>query len=145
MDPAYDFEKLAREIVINRLAALGDKAAEAAGEEVRKILVPALKGTKQDPKVTVAAVCRGVMGGLLLLNQDVAKAAAEVLGGLAHVAQEAPVSPEDLMTWAMDGMADVALLAGPEAMHAMESSIEERFMGAGSVFQQACQAKKGAA
>lgn len=146
----YDFEKLTREIVVSRFGDLAEKAPDAAAEVARKTLVTTLTGTatRQDPKVTVTAVCRGLLGGLLFINQDLAAAAVRVLRVLGDVAVDAHLSPEDLMTWAMEGFAAVAVVAGPDAEHAIETAIEQEFMGAGSVFTAACaaaRAQKGAA
>jgi len=146
----YDFEKLTREIVVSRFGDLAEKAPEAAAEVARKTLVTTLtdKAARQDPRLTVTAVCRGLLGGLLFINQDLPAAAVRVLRVLGDVAVDVHLSPEDLMTWAMEGFAAVAVVAGPEAEHGIETAIEQQLMGAGSVFTAACaaaRAQKGAA
>lgn len=135
----YDFEKLAREIVAGRLAGLTDKAPEASAEIAKRILIAALQSTreKQDPRESVTAICRGVLGGLLMIDADLARAAPLILKELGHVSHEVPLAPEDLMTWAMDGFAQVAASAGPDAAHRMETAIEDAIMGAGAVFGKA--------
>ncbi len=140
----YDFEKLTREIVVSQFGSLADKAPEAAAEMARKTLVTSLQGTaaKQDPHLTVAAVCRGLLGGLLFINQDLPSTVTRVLRALGEVAADVHLSPEDLMTWAMEGFAAVAVVAGAEAQSAIESAIEQDFMGAGGVFVAACAAAK---
>jgi hypothetical protein len=137
----YDFEKLAREIVAGRLAGLAERAPEAAAEIAKRILVAALQSTRtrQDPAKTTESVCRGVLGGLVLINQDLAAAAPLILKEMAHVSHDVPISPEDLMTWAMDGFGRVAVLAGPEAEHAIQMAIDREFHGAGEVFGKACE------
>jgi hypothetical protein len=145
----YNFEKLAREIVAGRLAGLADRAPEAAAEIAKRILIAALQSTreKQDPRESVEAICRGVLGGLMLINQDLSRAAPLILKELGHVSHEVPLSPEDLMTWAMDGFAQVAVLAGDDSPLKIENAIDASFMGAGRVFATACareRAKAGA-
>lgn len=138
---SYDFEKLAREIVAGRLAGLAERAPETAAEIAKRILISALQstGNKQDPRQSTAAICRGVLGGLMLINQDLSQAAPLILRELAAVSHEVPIANEDLMTWAMEGFASVAVLAGPEPEHAMQLAIDQAFMGAGEVFGKACE------
>lgn len=147
-EPAYDFEKLAREITASKLKDAGEKVAESAAQVAKDMLTSSLKstGSKQDPKITVVAVCRGVLGGLLLNGQPLDGPCVAVLNVMADVSHTVTVTPEDLMTWAMQGFAEIAAMAGPEASHTIESAIESSFMGAGAVFAQACAEarKKGA-
>lgn len=140
----YDFEKLAREIVISRLAGLPN-ASEAAAEIAKKIIVAGIKSTKvrQDPHLTVASACRGVLGGMLVLNKDLGETAVRVLREIPHIAHEVPIDPGDLMTWGMEGMAEVARMAGREASQHVQERIEESFMGAGAVFSQLCSRAAG--
>ncbi len=139
-EEGYDFEKLAREIVSTRLAETGDKAPAVVAEIARTILISALKSTrsKQNPMLSVAGICRGALAGLLVVNGDLAQAAPLILKELAYVSDQVPISPEDLMTWAMKGFADIAVIAGPDATSAIESAIDRSFMGAGTVFAGAC-------
>lgn len=130
----FDFEKLGKEIVVNRFKDLEDPYA-LAGEAARKIAVAAVTSTRdrQDPHVTVAAACRGVMGGMVLIEKDLPKTAVALLSQMAAVADEAHLDPADCMTWAMEGIAPIAKVAhgGPDEVRA---AIEENFMGAGEVF-----------
>lgn len=134
MEPEYDFEKLAYEIVSSRLKEAED-APSAAGEIAKAMTVKGVAGTrgKQDPRATVVAVCRGTMRGLLILEKDLPAAAVAVLGHMGEVANDSGLDPADCMTWAMEGIAPVAKLspAGPDPIRA---AIEEKFMGAGEVF-----------
>ncbi len=132
----YDFEKLAREIVIEKLMHVQDGPALAA-EVVRKIAVTGLAGTsgRQEPRLTVAAACRGVMSGMLLIEKDLPKTAVALLRQMAHIAQEANLDPAECMTWAMEGIAPVVNLAPDGSSEAVSAAIEENFMGAGEVFQ----------
>ena len=132
----YDFEKLAKEIMVEKLGAAADAPALAA-DVVRKIAVAGLAGTsgRQEPRVTVAAACRGVMSGMLLNEQDLAKTAVALLHQMAVIAQEANLDPADCMTWAMEGIAPVIRLAPGGAADAVGAAIEENFMGAGPIFE----------
>ena len=132
----YDFEKLAKEIVIAKLKETSDPAALAA-DVVRQIAVTGLAGTRaqQEPRVTVAAACRGVMAGMLLSEMDLAKTAVSLLSQMALIAQESSLDPADCMTWAMEGFAPVVKLAPLGAADAVGAAIEQNFMGAGQVFE----------
>ena len=135
----YDFEKLAREIVASRLAEL-EKAPQAAGEIAKKIIVAAVQSTKvrQDPHLTVCAVCRGVLGGMLLINKNLPEAAVKVLQEMPAISHDVHLDPGDLMTWGMEGIASVCRMAGEGARHDVQVAIEESFMGAGEVFSEIC-------
>jgi hypothetical protein len=131
----FDFEKLGKEIVVSKLQGVEDPYA-LAGEAAHKIAVAAVAGTRsrQSPEVTLAAVCRGVASGMVLLEKDLPRTAVSLLGQMAIVAQETNLDPADCMTWAMEGLAPVAKLSagGPDAVRA---AIDEQFMGAGEVFE----------
>lgn len=136
----YDFEKLAREIVVSRLGSLA-KAPEAAAEIAKKIIVAGVRSTKvrQDPRLTVSLVCRGVLSGMLVLDKDLGETAVRVLREIPLIAHEVPLDPGDLMTWAMEGIASVAHLAGQDARLDIQGRIEESFLGAGAVFARLCE------
>ena len=131
----YDFEKLAREIVIEKLKDSSDPPALAA-EVVRQIAVAGLAGAngRQEPRVTVAAACRGAMAGMLLHEKDLAKTAVAMLAQMAAIAEESHLDPGECMTWAMEGIAPVVKMAPGVAADAVGTAIEESFMGAGEVF-----------
>ena len=137
----YDFEKLAREIVLTQLSGMAEKAPEAAAQAARRILVSGVTSThqRQDPHLTVTAVCRGILGGMMVANQDLPQTVVLTLQQLGDASHEVPLSPEDLMTWAMEGFASVAVVAGPRAMDAIEAEIESKIMGAGTVFRNLCE------
>ena len=132
----YDFEKLAKEIVVEKLKNAPDPAA-VAGEVVHKIALAALKatGTRQEPRVTIAAACRGAMAGMVLIEQDLPKTAVALVAQMAQVAQESGLDPAECMTWAMEGIAPVVKVAPAGSADAVGDAIEERFMGARDAFQ----------
>lgn len=136
-----DLEKLARDITSDRLKAL-DNADVAAAEIAAKIIVSAVKNTqqRQDPHLTVTAVCRGVMAGILLIEKDLPMAAGELLLCMGHLAQELHLDPQEMMTWCMEGISGVAVMANEQTRLAIRNKIDEKFMGAGAVFGDLCEA-----
>jgi aryl-alcohol dehydrogenase-like predicted oxidoreductase len=98
---------------------------------------------KQPPEVSVAAACKGVVSGLVLLERDLPAPVVAILSQMGSVAQETGQDPAEMMTWAMRGIAPVCVLAGADKCSAVEEAIEAKFMGAGAVFSAACAATKG--
>ena len=133
----YDFEKLGKEIVVSRFKDLEDPYS-LAGEAARKIAVAGVTSTRasQDPRVTVAAVCRGVSAGMLLLEKDLPKTAVALLTQMGAVAQETNLDPAECMSWAMEGIAPIAKIAPGSGADGVRAAIDEVFMGAGEVFEQ---------
>jgi hypothetical protein len=131
----YDFEKLAKEIVVEKLKNAQDPAS-VAGEIVHKIALAALKGTKdrQEPRVTVVAACRGAMAGMVLIEKDLPKTAVALVAQMASIAHESGLDPAECMTWAMEGIAPVVKVAPAGSADAVGDAIEERFMGAREAF-----------
>ena len=132
----YDFEKLAKEIVMEKLKDAADPPALAA-EIAHKIAVSGLAGTRdrQEPRVTVTAACRGVMAGMLLIEKDLPKTAVALLAQMALIAQEANLDPAECMTWAMEGIAPGVKVAPGGAADAVGAAIAENFMGVGEIFE----------
>ena len=133
----YDFEKLAREILSSRIGEL-EKKPELAADIAREMIVPAVKSTRQrqDPRATVAAVARGVLGGLMLLGKSLPEGAVSLLKSMGSVASDAHLDPQDVMIWSMEGIASVCKVAGAQTSDRVGAVIEENFMGAGAVFQE---------
>ena len=133
----YDFEKLAREIITSRLKELPAEAAAAAAAEVAsKIIVAgvASTGRRQDPHLTVMGVCRGIMAGMLLIEKDLVATSVELVKSMAHLAQETHLDPADMMTWAMEAIAAVAVLGNSDLRANVREALEHNFMGTGEVF-----------
>jgi hypothetical protein len=133
----FNLENLTKEIVLERFKNVSDAPA-VAGEIARQIVAKAVTGTSQPPRESVIATCRGLMSGMLLLEKDLAVTAVAILNQMDAVAQESHQDPAELMTWAMEGIAPVAKLAGRDACAAVENAIEASFMGAGQVFAKSC-------
>jgi hypothetical protein len=136
----YNLEKLAKEIVIDCLKGTDD-APSGAGEFARQFVTRAITSTqaRQAPRDSVTATCRGLMSGMLLLEKDLPLTAVAILSQMNAVAVATHQDPAELMTWAMEGIAPIAKLAGDQTRAAIESSIEGSFMGAGQVFSRACE------
>jgi len=135
----FNLEKLAQQIVIERFENVSD-VAEGAGAVARKIVTQAVTGTlaRQSPRISVTAVCRGLMSGMLIANKNLAPAAVAILNQMSAVANETHQDPAEMMTWAMEGIAPVATMAGEPVRAAVEHAIDQAFMGAGTVFARAC-------
>jgi hypothetical protein len=136
----FNLEKLAKEIVIERFKNVAD-APSGAGEVARLVVTKAITGTqaRQTPRVTVTATCRGLMSGMLLLEKDLPRTAVAILRQMNAVAVETHQDPAELMTWAMEGFAPVAKLAGRHSCESIKHAIDADFMGAGNVFASACE------
>lgn len=136
----YDFEKLAREIVADRLKGLSN-VPDAAAEIAAKIILSAVESTRrrQDPSQSVAAVCRGVMSGLLLIEKPLPEPAVGLLSKMGDLAGQLGLDPGEMMTWAMTGIADVAVMAPGHGCYEISAAVERRFMGAGQVFDKLCE------
>jgi hypothetical protein len=138
---AFDFEKLAKDVVTGRLKDVAD-VPSAAAEVARKMIVTAVgsTGSAQEPRKTVADVCRGIMGGALLLEKELPPVAVALLGETAVIANELHLDPMEMMTWAMEGIAAVCHMAGAHVEQGVQEAIEQKFMGAGEAFAAACAA-----
>ena len=136
-----ELEKQAKDAVAASIAA--DSAAGAA------LTVPVMcqhishaARVNADPKPGVIAVCRGSMQAVLLGGQNVPDAAVALMDALPNMSLMMRAGPEDLMSWVMEGIADVTPMAGPEVRDALRTKIEEKYMGASSIFDAFCEAAK---
>lgn len=96
--------------------------------------------TNADPRPAVVAACRGAMNAVLLGGQSVPDAAVGLLEALPNMSLMMRAGPEDLMSWVMEGIADVTPMAGATVRDAVCSKIEEKFMGASAIFNELCDA-----
>ena len=128
-----DLEKLAKEFVLERLKSVADPYA-LAGDIARKIAVAGARSSSE-PRAAVSAACRGVIGGMLILEKNLPKTAVALLAQMAVVAQEAHLDPGDCMTWAMEGIAPVCKLAPNDMGSEVRAALEAAFMGAGDIFE----------
>lgn len=94
----------------------------------------------KEPKAAIIAVTRGAMNAVLLGGQNVPDAAVALLEALPNTSLIMRTGPEDLMSWVMEGIADVTPVAGPDVRDALRVAIEEKFMGASVIFDALCDA-----
>ena len=132
----YEFEAIAKEIVISRLNDSTD-AHSAAADVARAILVAAIMNTRahQNPRLTVVSVCRGVMEGLKLGGKDLPKSAVALIEQMAPVAQESYLDTSACRAWAMEAIAPVCR----QELEAARAAIEKNRAGDGAVFDKAVQ------
>jgi len=140
----FDFEKLACEITVSQLKGIGHAPNVAAGI-AGNMIVAGVASTRerQEPRLTVTGVCRGVLSGMRSIEGDLAATAVEILHSMAHLAQEVQQDPDDMRTWAMDAIVMVAASGQPDLKEKLRVALEADFMGAGDIFTALC-AKAGA-
>jgi len=136
-----DFEKQAKDAVAASIAADSVAGAVLTVPVICQQISHATRMTK-DPKPSVIAVCRGAMQAVLLGGQNVPDTAVALLEALPNMSLMMRAGPEDLMSWVMEGIADVTPVAGPDVRDAVSAKIEERFMGASTIFNGFCEAAK---
>ncbi|MBI3551737.1 MAG: hypothetical protein HY077_04405 [Elusimicrobia bacterium] len=132
--PGPDYEKQARETVA-RLTLGGDGPGKAAAL-ITQLIGQAARSSK-DPHAVVVAVCRGAMDGAHISGQSLPETAIKVLESLPNMSLMMRSGPEELMSWVMEGIAEVTPGVGGEVRDAIHAKIEEKFMGA--VFDGLCQ------
>ena len=134
-----DFEKQAKDAVAACIAADPVAGAALTAPIMCQHISHACRLSKE-PKPAVVAVCRGAMNAVLLGGQSVPDAAVALLEALPNTSLMMRTSPEDLMSWVMEGVADVTPMAGAEVRDAICAKIEEKFMGASAIFVEFCEA-----
>lgn len=134
-----DFEKQAKDAVASSIAA-NPAAGTALTVPVMCQQISHAARLSKDPRPAVVAVCRGSMSAVLLAGQSVPDAAVALMDALPNISLMMRAGPEDLMSWVMEGIADVTPVAGPEVRDALRDKIEEKFMGASSIFDGFCDA-----
>ncbi len=134
-----DFEKQAKDAVAAVITVDPVAGAASTVPIMCRHLSHAARISK-DPKPAVIAVCRGSMKALLLGGQNVPDAAMALMEALPNMSLMMRTGPEDLMSWVMEGIADVIPMAGVEVRDALSTKIEEKFMGVSSIFEGFCEA-----
>lgn len=134
-----DYEKQAKDAVA---AVIAKNAASGAALTVPVMCqhISHAARLSKDPKGAIVAVCRGSMNAVLLGGQSVPDAAVALLEALPNMSLMMSTGPEDLMSWVMEGIADVTPVAGPDVRDALRVKIEEKFMGASVIFDALCDA-----
>lgn len=142
-DPT-DFEAQAKDAVMACIKADPAGGAAKIVPVICQHLAHAARMTKE-PKNPVVAACRGGFNAVLLGGQSVPDAAIGVMEALSGMSLSMRTSPEDLMSWVMEGAADVMPMAGATVRDALHTRIEEKYMGASSIFGKFCEAAKNRA
>jgi hypothetical protein len=132
-----DFEKQAKEAVAASIA-LGSAAVLTVPIMCQQLSHAARMSA--DPRIAVIAVCRGSMKAVLLGGQSVPDTAIALMEALPDMSLMMRAGPEDLMSWVMEGIADVTPMAGADVRETLRARIEEKFMGASSIFDAYCEA-----
>lgn len=134
-----DFEKQAKDAVTASIKADSVAGAVLTVPVMCQQISHAARMSK-DPKAAIIAVCRGSMNAVLLGGQSVPDATVALMEALPNTSLMMRTSPEDLMSWVMEGIADVTPMAGAEVRDAVSARIEEKFMGASMIFNEYCEA-----
>ncbi|MEE8425329.1 MAG: hypothetical protein V3S11_05850, partial [Elusimicrobiota bacterium] len=138
----YNFDQLAREMVVSQLKDAADAPAQAA-RIARATIVAGVKGTnaagsKQSPEKSVRMISKGMIAGMLIINKKVDVAAVELLQQIGQAATDTNQDPQEMLTWAMQGIADNAPMMAKPQVDAICTAIDAAFMGAGQVFAELC-------
>lgn len=118
-------------------------AAEVAAGIAGALVAAALAAAKgrQESRMAVRRTCRGVMSGLIASNKEhhLPETAVSLLKTMAGLSNRFNFLPADLMTWCMEGIADITMVAGGESGPAIQKRIQSEFMGVDGIFKEFCQ------
>jgi hypothetical protein len=139
--PSTDFEKQAREAVT---AGLANAAGPSAVQVICQCIARAAQGGT-DPRQGIVAAVKGSMGALLLAGKDLPDTAIKLLDALSTMSLFSRVGPEEVMSAVLEGIAGVTPMTNRQVRDALFSRIDEKYMGAGPVFDEFCEKAKKAA
>lgn len=137
-DPA-DYEKQAKDAVAACIQS-DPGAGHARTVPVMCQQISTATRMNEAPKDAVIAVCRGSMHAVLLAGQSVPDAAVGLLDALPNMSLMMRSGPEDLMSWVMEGVAEATTMAPADVRDGIRTKIEEKYMGASSIFDELCRA-----
>lgn len=149
MREKYDFDDLTRAMVAERCRGAKD-AAELAANIACQTIVAGLKGVRaaggeQGAAESVRLVTKGMLTGLVTADLDFVEASVFLLQRLSDAAEKTGIDPAEMMTWAMEGMAEQSAILSADRVGALEAAVDQKFMGAGSMFSALCnKARRGA-
>lgn len=140
-DDDFNFEKLAREIVMSRLSSV-EKASATAADVAHKIMVTAVKSTgeRQHPMVTIIKICRGTMSGILIIEKNLVETAAQLLQKAVPVATEVDLDPESVFTWFLEGIAEVTPMMNQQARWDIQATVDREYLEMGRTYRQLVEA-----
>lgn len=138
----YEFEKLAHDMTLARVTKEEPqyKSRETSAEILRELVFLAITHTrvKQDPRLTLKGIFRGIMQAMFALDKDLPETSVRLLQEIPNLSDRLVIEFSDLMTWAMEGIASLSGPLGRENCRKIRTKIDENFMGAGGVFDKLC-------
>ncbi len=142
MGDKYDFDDLTRAMVAEQCRGQND-AAERAAAIACQTIVAGLKGTRaagaeQGPAASVRLITKGMVTGLITADLDFVEACVELLQRLSDAAERSGIDPAEMMTWAMEALAEQSAILPADRVGALEAEVDRKFMGAGSIFSAMC-------
>jgi hypothetical protein len=135
--PDPDFSQQARDAIKTALS----QGAKATPDHMARIVVEQITSAaraSQDQRRAVISACRAALEDLNLVGMDLSALTIQVLRGLSRISLMVRVDPQDVMTWVMEGVAEVAVTLGEDACERMAKAIEHEFIGAGPAFAELC-------
>lgn len=100
--------------------------------------ISAAAAMNAQPKQAVVSTCRGAILAVLVSGQSVPDTTIALMEALPNISLMMRSGPEDLMSWVMDGVAQATKLAPASVRDGVRAKIEEKFMGASSIFDELC-------
>ncbi|MBI5239663.1 MAG: hypothetical protein HY926_04265 [Elusimicrobia bacterium] len=110
------------------------QAAESVGPLILQIVTLELKQPGATTRAVLVDCCLGAMRGLVLIEKDLPAGAVAILKALAHLVQERSGDPMKTMSYAVEGLAYIASVVQPDALHAIATRLEAEIMGTGQEF-----------
>ena len=142
MGDKYGFDDLTRVMVAEQCRGQKD-AAERAAAIACQTIVAGLKGTRaagamQGPADSVRLITKGMVTGLVTADLDFVEASVVLLQHLSDAAEKAGIDPAEMMTWAMEALAEQSAILPADRVNVLEAEVDRNFMGAGSMFSALC-------
>lgn len=133
----FNLAQLTKQMVSLRLKELKEPA-EVIQAIVLETLTTYLKGLKEthpEVKEGVKEVARGAVIALLAREEMLGRGVVAVLRGVQEAALTQQLDPMTVMTWALEGIADLRRFVPMESLYPIVSEIDREFMGAGEVIR----------
>lgn len=142
-----ELEQSSRRRTVMEIRASKRPPCDVAAAVARSIALAALKDVqdRHEQRMRVRRICRGAMNAVMFLGKSMPMTAASLLKAMADTANDIGIDPGDAMTWGMQGIADLTMLAGSETGTAIQRQLTKEFMGVEGIygdFYQRAQAKK---
>lgn len=118
----------------------------APNDPISRILRSAIQQTmgavpskNQSPQEPIVAIVCGAMEGLMVLDKDLAEGSVEVMQAVVDTSDQMGLDHEEMMRWALVGMAQAGQMAPRGTLENIREALEEIYMGLGEVFDHMCQ------